>query len=455
MELVNTTLFEAVQIKIEPDKISDCPQSSLDSVEAISKPIKRSTKGRCLRSRTVPVQPEELIPYDANLMQIPGMSGANKPIAPVCVEDTIPQCRFCLRRVAQPNLQILRPIHKTKAIAALKIKIFLNDAYPMACCNCLNLLDIILDFREAAIKARNLLLNERSYLKGDEWDKLDNVETIANCRAAVERHKNQIGAAYEDFLRRRNRRQVHDEIKRPEEQEIVKPIPVQSTDKEVGSQGSNVIEANNDEDDYVPDSDSSSEDTEVDRRETKKSKRNSRKNKPLNIPKPIKGPYELCDICGQRVCTQSAEGHKNRHLGIKPYTCPSVGCGMTFHSRFNQGLHVKRIHPASGIPTQKCDICGKVLRGKPGVLNSHKRQHSITEKSHVCQLCGKAFTLKRYLRQHAMVHSEEFPHKCSYCGKRFNNKWSMRTHERNMHEKRSHVPVVSNEAPGMSTFGIL
>lgn len=140
----------------------------------------------------------------------------------------------------------------------------------------------------------------------------------------------------------------------------------------------------------------------------------------------------------------------NRHLGVKPYTCPIADCGQTFHSKNNQVSHIKRLHGEKETPTLECNICGQFIRGTIKVLNYHKKRHT-QEKKHVCTVCGKGFTMKWYLRQHSIVHSGEFPHKCQYCGKRFNNKWSMKTHEKNIHEKKSNHPVEQFPTTSYST----
>ncbi|XP_053690424.1 zinc finger protein 888-like [Sabethes cyaneus] len=153
---------------------------------------------------------------------------------------------------------------------------------------------------------------------------------------------------------------------------------------------------------------------------------------------------QLCDFCGKRVCGEAAEGHKNQHLGIRPYPCPVAGCSLVFHGRYNRLRHVKRMHGETGVEVHACHLCGKTIRGPRRALKYHLQRHEQNqraEKAFLCQICGKGFALQRYLAQHSVVHSGEFPHKCGYCHKKFNNKWGMRTHEKNIHEKRNHVPL--------------
>lgn len=149
----------------------------------------------------------------------------------------------------------------------------------------------------------------------------------------------------------------------------------------------------------------------------------------------VDSSHVLCDLCGERMRLETIEGHKNQHLGIKPYTCSVDGCEATFHGRSNMSIHMRRWHPENGVPVRKCDICGKCIRGVPTVFNQHRKRHFMKEKSHVCPVCGKGFTLYKYLKQHSIIHTGLLPYECSYCGKKFNNKWSMKTHEKNIHEK--------------------
>ncbi|XP_058464627.1 zinc finger protein 836-like [Malaya genurostris] len=460
--------FELVDIKEEPDNLIDTELTLETNLE---------TRRKYVRSRAVQVKPEDVDGVDNTRLNVPIVSGENEPIGTVYGETIVPQCRFCLRRVSRTNLKIILAKHKPKTLAAFKIKVFPGDAYPLACCNCLNLLDIMLDFKEAVLKAKNLLLGDRTYLESDGWDNSECIDAIAKCRSVVEQHKNQIDLTYAEYLKRRESDNVKPELPKNdgvlqvisavsvlEEQStsvvssLVEPVnerilavatEVKNVDEEeCKQQPSDVGEGS----DFSPPSDLEDGDFEevyVKPETSRRSRKNrsSRESASNRTNKEQEPRQELCDLCGERVCSQAAESHKNRHLGIKPYSCPSEGCELTFYSRFNQLQHVKRIHAENGVPSHKCDICGRIIRGALNVLNWHKRKHDQTKK-HVCQFCGKGFTLRQYLKQHVtVVHTEVFPHACSYCGKKFKLKWSMLAHEKNVHEKKYQIASAQQQDP--------
>ncbi|XP_053688463.1 zinc finger protein 37-like [Sabethes cyaneus] len=475
--------FELVNIKAEPD--DDSNDDTVDSSLASSTAGK--AKRRHTRSRAVQVKPEDIDEAATPKLIVPSIPGENEPIDPAHSKTEVPQCRLCLRRVSRANLNIILTKHKSKTLAALKIKIFPNDAYPLACSNCLNLLDIILDFREAVTKAKNLLLSEGTFLESDGWDDSDCVEAIAKCRTVVEQHRNQINCIYQKFIKRENGELETDNAEYVQDNsthlslsddhsiiaaaaeaeesseytDSVKPEPIgehvgmTNVESEPEFEIDFIDEA--DESDFSPSSDSNDKDfacekpatkskklkeSKVHTPKVKKSNESTKKSK--SYPK-SKQKQELCDLCGQQVFPLAAEAHKNRHLGIKPYSCPAEGCELTFYSRINQTDHVRRIHSANGVPSYKCDICGRTIRGGKSVFNYHKRKHQHS-KSHVCQFCGKGFTLRQYLKQHVtVVHTEVFPHECKYCGKKFKLKWSMLAHEKNVHEKKNQTFVTVDQ----------
>ncbi|EDS31066.1 conserved hypothetical protein [Culex quinquefasciatus] len=497
--------LEQVLVKEEPDlddsyNSDEFPSSSIygrnsSSGESPSgDPPKKRKHTRTTRHCHTQVSPEDIDQIELN-PRVPSVPGENEPIPEGDAEANIPQCRFCLRRVAQNNLLVIVNKHKAKAVAAFKFKVFVNDAYPFACRNCLNLLDIFLDFRQTALKAKYLLLSERAHLESEGWDDPTLVETIANCKAAVEQNRKQIDAAYDAKLELEQQMEnsKNEERYDAESTELsIEPMisfePVEVTDAELYDETVEVLEEKVikeeqydinyedeiDDTDYQP----SADDEPLVKREPsievilktpgkrgRKPKTDKAIKKEPRIRKPVKskkprntdadktnpknGPH-LCDLCGAKVCAQTIEAHRNRHLGLKPYKCPAIGCELTFHSRHNQLLHVRRAHGENGVPSHECTICGQFIRGPKGALKYHMKRHDTSEKNYVCQICGKGFTMPWYLTQHSITHSGEFPHKCQYCGKKFNNKWSMKTHEKNIHEKRNDVPM-AQEAQAQPT----
>ncbi|XP_058458672.1 zinc finger protein 268-like [Malaya genurostris] len=449
-DIKNESLFNMVEIKSEPDGL-------LNSSHLMHKSVFRKADriGRIYtKSRAVQVEPDDVDSNDTTSFNVTNLSGDNKPIDPFCDQTVVPQCRICLRRVSRANLKIILAKYKPKTLAALKLKVFPGDAYPFACCNCLNLIDIMLDFKNAVLKAKYLLLEERMFLESEEWDDSESMNAVVKCRSLVEKHKNQIDSIYEKTVKRKRYRAIEDSPHDGDGKGLSYEHSIMSDDQERNVNIETVIveavkaepiaEMTEVEDLKIYSSGDESLHTDCEPTDshdggfklvlkTSKTYRNS-KNKEKRSDHVPRG--ELCDLCGQRVCAQASESHKNRHLGIKPYTCPSEGCELTFYSRENQISHVKRIHGENGVPVHKCDICGRYIRGALKVINYHKRKHD-QKKEHVCQFCGKGFTMRQYLKQHVtVVHTEVFPHECRYCGKKFKLKWSMLAHERNVHEKK-------------------
>ncbi|XP_058818130.1 zinc finger protein 816-like isoform X3 [Topomyia yanbarensis] len=64
-----------------------------------------------------------------------------------------------------------------------------------------------------------------------------------------------------------------------------------------------------------------------------------------------------------------------------------------------------------------CEVCGKEFSRKFS-LKEHATIHS-GERPYKCGVCGKDFSLKLRLKQHMINHSTESPYKCEICDKKF------------------------------------
>ncbi|XP_055534631.1 zinc finger protein 331-like [Wyeomyia smithii] len=332
--------------------------------------------------------------------------------------DLVTRCRLCLRSVSQSTGVPVTKAHISTLQIILKQLGNRNETWSHICIICKDLLDIILDFRTAALQANDILLTEKMKLDRFGYCQSDQLMAVSHCREMVRAHRNKIEATFNGQQSNLNypTRDAKHTLSETETDEHASEndVPLKDSIKDSTREGTAFIIVQ------------------------------KRGRKPKEQPEFMP---QLCDFCGKRVCGESAESHKNQHLGIRPYPCPIAGCDLAFHGRYNRLRHVKRMHGEKGVEVHDCHLCGKNIRGPSRALKYHLQRHEQNqraEKAFICQVCGKGFTLQRYLTQHSIVHSGEFPHKCGYCGKKFNNKWGMRTHEKNIHEKRKHAPSEHN-----------
>jgi len=63
-------------------------------------------------------------------------------------------------------------------------------------------------------------------------------------------------------------------------------------------------------------------------------------------------------------------------------------------------------------------------------LAIHSRRHAdeATKKCHACEVCGKKFSFKKYLKYHLMRHAGNKPHVCPHCKAGFADKNTLTKH---------------------------
>ncbi|KFB45472.1 AGAP004580-PA-like protein [Anopheles sinensis] len=96
-----------------------------------------------------------------------------------------------------------------------------------------------------------------------------------------------------------------------------------------------------------------------------------------------------CDTCGKMIERNRLEGHRNKHMGIRPYSCPNEACNAAFHCKHARRLHVRCRH---GNESFSCDICGRVYRARRDLLGHKREAHS--EPKFECDICFKKFTTR-------------------------------------------------------------
>ena len=75
--------------------------------------------------------------------------------------------------------------------------------------------------------------------------------------------------------------------------------------------------------------------------------------------------------------------------------------------------------------TTICDICG--LEFSRRQYKYHQVKHT-GERPHLCNHCGRSFTLRKYLQKHLVQHQAVKPHTCSFCGSGFGEKNQLQQH---------------------------
>ncbi|CAG4969820.1 unnamed protein product [Colias eurytheme] len=177
-------------------------------------------------------------------------------------------------------------------------------------------------------------------------------------------------------------------------------------------------------------------------------------------------PREKCPICSKLVRVVQLKYHIQRHKDSSKFECAE--CNKVFSHLATYQAHLKyaRAHATEivfkypcpmcnkGYPTKeamqdhfnyqhlgktthKCPICNKPIASKANVEKHIMRVHREKKekpKNHICNQCGKGFSDRKALNQHAAIHSGERPLSCDICAQTFKQKASLYTHKKRVHK---------------------
>ncbi|XP_058829019.1 zinc finger protein 69 homolog [Topomyia yanbarensis] len=319
-------------------------------------------------------------------------------------DTTIRQCRLCLRNVLQRDAhdawaeQDLRD----KALEAVAIEITESDVTTWLCTSCLQVVNIIYDFRTTCRKSNTLLANHLLKVEAPIWNNEDTRERLEKCQEIITWHQSEI-----DLIEFRLKcRKEQDEIQK---QQKTEHFSIQDQPKTIKLK------------------------TYVSQIKPARKKPDPDQPKPTSGSKSRGSSTYICEMCGARVQTSSREFHVNRHYNRKPYRCPEDGCGETFYSKPSAKAHVTYRHTNFYDPVA-CEICHRMVKG-PFLLDRHMKTHADSNPLKVpCPICGKSF-YRQYLKDHEALHTGVQKYSCEYCGRRFTARGNISAHKRKCSKK--------------------
>ena len=167
-----------------------------------------------------------------------------------------------------------------------------------------------------------------------------------------------------------------------------------------------------------------------------------------------------CPLC-EKIFESKAGiiGHSLNHKGLEKLECPT--CKREFKGKGVLDKHIAVVHERK--KTHLCTICGKAFSTGSYILKQHIRMVHEGKRPHVCDTCGKTFkrphqlknhilsshgdgkkpfqcpscdktfTLKHNMLKHAFIHTNIRPYECNACDDKFKRSHHLTTHMRTVH----------------------
>lgn len=117
---------------------------------------------------------------------------------------------------------------------------------------------------------------------------------------------------------------------------------------------------------------------------------------------------------------------------INPFYCQE--CDKSF-DKSGPYIQHRNVHHTDEESQYKCNICGKRFATEEA-LQIHATKHEDTARTHICQICPKAYVHKVDLKRHMLASHEpqsSKPYQCEECGKGFVRQDHFKNH------KESHI----------------
>ncbi|KAI9565271.1 hypothetical protein GHT06_009056 [Daphnia sinensis] len=144
------------------------------------------------------------------------------------------------------------------------------------------------------------------------------------------------------------------------------------------------------------------------------------------------GPQTQCEQCGKMVLASRLAIHLKIHSGIKSHLCEL--CGRAFLLKAYLNAHIRINHRGTERPKRfMCSSCGYTCDQKHK-LEVHERVHT-DERPFTCTYCDKKFREKGTLVRHIRTHTGEKPYSCNICGTSYAARDTYVQHYRRKHEQ--------------------
>lgn len=143
-----------------------------------------------------------------------------------------------------------------------------------------------------------------------------------------------------------------------------------------------------------------------------------------------------CTMCNRTFSTsKQCFGHyRSAHIKINKVMISCDLCGKLYN-----GINALKIHKVSHSDDRpfSCDLCDYKSKTKPRLslhkISMHlppeeKLQQQPVKKQYICSYCGQICSSKTSLKEHTMIHTNEYSYECSTCKKEFRNRTSYKKH---------------------------